>query len=287
MRNTILVPTDFSPNSLSAIQYASHLAQKRNYGVHLLHYYTSTTATFANEGNNEDLLEDNSLLKADLMMRDLKQQLKGSFDQVVFTSNCVRGLLNEKLPTEAAESQYALIILGATGASAKKSYYYGSNTVAITASSPIPVIAVPAGHETCAFDRISLLTKFKSEELETLRTFIDVVGKPNKLSLTHVYREENDVDETKELLESWAFNIREMNLLQEVNIDCAPISKTDINLDTVPEVVNSLIKERNPDLILVTKTRKSFFERLFSTSVSKAIALELTKPAFFDRVVED
>ncbi|MCL7987704.1 universal stress protein [Sphingobacterium sp. lm-10] len=287
MRNTILVPTDFSKNSISAVRYACQLAKHKGYDVHLLHFYTSNTANFASESNNEALLEDSSLLKADVLMKELKDELMISFPELTITSVCVRGLIDEKLPVEAGDSRYALIVMGATGSSAKKSIYYGSTTVAITAKSPIPVVAVPEGQSTFALQHISLLTKFKPEELETLRSFIETMGKPEQLSLTHVYREESDLDAMQEHLQSWAFNIREMDLIKQVDIESAPISKNDVDLDTVPEVVNSMIEKGNPDVILVTKTRKSFFERLFKSSVSKAIALELRKPTFFDRIDED
>lgn len=286
MRNIILVPTDFSTNSISAVRYACQLAQHKGYGVHLLHFYTSNTANFASESSEEALLEDNSLLKADVLMKELKDELVSSFSQLTVTSVCVRGLIDEKLPVEAADDRYALIVMGATGASAKKSIYYGSTTVAITARSPIPVVVIPEGYTAFAFQHVSLLTKFKPEELETLRAFIEIIGEPEQLSLTHVYREESDLDAMQEHLQSWAFNIREMDLIKQVAIESAPISKNDVNLDTVPEVVNSLIEKGNPDIILVTKTRKSFFERLFKASVSKAIALELRKPTFFDRIDE-
>ncbi|WP_166333669.1 universal stress protein [Sphingobacterium chungjuense] len=284
MRNTILVPTDFSTNSLTAVQYACQLAQHRDYDLHLLHYYTSNTASFTNESQQEADQEESSLLKADVLMQKLKTELATAYPELIITAVCERGLIDEKLPKEAAEDQYALIVMGATGASAQKSIYYGSTTVAITAQSPIPVVAVPESYSDFAFQHISLLTKFKTEELETLRAFIGLIGEPQKLSLTHVYREESDLDAMQEHLQSWAFNIREMNIIQQVDIESAPISKNDVDLDTVPEVVNSLIEKGNPDIILVTKTRKSFFQRLFTASVSKAIALELRKPTFFDRI---
>ncbi|MFD2742050.1 MULTISPECIES: universal stress protein [Sphingobacterium] len=286
MRNTILAPTDFSPNSRNAIHYACQLAKLKGYDVHLLHFYTSNTANFTDESNQDELPEDSHILKADVMMQELKTELANAYPEIVITAVCERGLIDEKLPQEAAEQRYVLIVMGATGASARKSIYYGSTTVAITAQSPIPVVAVPEGYTSFSFQHISLLTKFKTEELETLRAFIAIIGEPKKLSLTHVYREESDVDAMQEHLESWAFNIREMDIIKQVDIDCAPIAKNDVNLDTVPEVVNSLIEKGNPDIILVTKTRKSFFERLFRSSVSKAIALELRKPTFFDRIDE-
>ncbi|PVH26549.1 universal stress protein [Sphingobacterium corticibacter] len=284
MRNTILAPTDFSPNSLTAVQYACQLAKQKGYNLHLLHYYTSNTANFATESDQEPFSEDNSLLKADILMQELQVKLTTSYPELVITSVCERGLIDEKLPKEAGKDYYVLIVMGATGASAKKSIYYGSTTVAITAQSPVPVVAVPERYAAFDISHISLLTKFKAEELETLRAFISIMGEPEKLSLTHVYREESDIDNMQEHLQSWAFNIREMNIIKEVTIECAPISKSDVDLDTVPEVVNSLIEKSNPDIILVTKTRKSFFERFFKASVSKAIALELRKPTFFDRI---
>src|SRR5690606_26293573 len=104
------------------------------------------------------------------------------------------------------------------------------------------------------------------------------------LSLIHVYKANQKKENIQDSLNNWVYNIKEMTQLQNVQSFAEPVQKEDEELDTVPEMVDKMIQEINPDMILVTPSRKTFFERLFSSSVSKALALELNKPAFFDKI---
>jgi len=69
-----------------------------------------------------------------------------------------------------------------------------------------------------------------------------------------------------------------------VDIEINSIQKRIKELDSIPEVINEMILEEEVDILLVTKTRKSFFNRIFNRSVSKAIALNLIVPTFFAKV---
>ena len=284
MNKTILVPIDFSTNALSATKYACHLAQNRGFDIHLFHCYTSTSSVFDNE--ETEVQHDSELLKADILMTEMVTDLENEFASIAFSFDCIRGLIDEKLSEKAKTGDYHLIVMGSKGASAQKSIYWGSTTVAITARSPIPVMVIPEGYEYFSPKRISLLTKFRPEELETLREYMHLIGQADELTLTHVYRETADRDEVFSKLSSWEFTIREMDIIPHVHVLSDHILKSDVNLDTVPEVVNKLIEDSNPDIVLITKTRKSFFQRLFTPSVSKALTLELRKPAFFDKIDE-
>lgn len=279
MKNTILVPTDFSENARSAAIYACELASSRQYDVHLYHCYTTGSTAFENDSKKG---EDTDIIKADVLIEELVDELRSTYNTIKIDATTLTGLIGEKLPLEAKADKYALIIMGTTGASKKKSVYWGSTTSAITAKSPVPVLAIPHGYRYQQVNNAALLTKFKAEELETLETFVSITGSFDSLTLIHVYKEEEDREEIDSSVQSWQFTIGEMGLIEQVNTLIDHIDKDDVNLDTVPEVVNKLIDQSNPDVVLITKTRKSFFGRLFFSSVSKEIALELRKPTFFD-----
>ncbi|MGH2624891.1 MAG: hypothetical protein ACRDE7_14580, partial [Sphingobacterium sp.] len=104
------------------------------------------------------------------------------------------------------------------------------------------------------------------------------------LTLIHVFKEKQKKQNIDDTLDSWAYNIRDMNHISQVDTVSEPLNKSDDSLDSIPEVVSKIINDVNPSIILVTPSRKTFFKRWFTPSVSKAIALELSKPAFFDKI---
>jgi len=275
----IIVPTDFSDNARFAADYACQIAQDKGHNLHLLHCYTSSSV-----GQNDSENADSPFLLADQKIQDLQTQLIKNYPQLHITIECSRSLIIDKLTELSQSGTYSLIVMGASGASQSKPIYWGSVTVAVASKSAIPVMVIP--NQTFKFDiqHAALLTNFKAEELDTLKEFQEIIGIPNDLTLIHVFKENQKPENISDDLHSWAYNIREMGSIGMVSTVAESINKEDIELDSVPEVVSKIISTVNPQIILITPSRKTFFERLFKSSVSKAIALELSKPAFFDKI---
>ncbi|SFT18951.1 universal stress protein [Sphingobacterium wenxiniae] len=280
----ILVPTDFSENAKRAVKFAAEICLQHQYGLHLMHCYTARSSGF-DENELTEEMEHSDILKADITIKEWVDELQEAYPQLDISYRNERGLLSDVIPKEGKQAHYAAIVMGTTGASARKNIFWGSNTALITAKSPIPVIAVPNADFNTNAKQIGLLTNFKEEELITLKEFLNIFHAPSDLHLIHVYKEQNDISAVNSKIESWIFNIEEATSITDITALTSPIIKEDENLDTVPEVITKIIQDNGLDLILVSKSRKSFFERLFTSSVSKAMALELHTPAFFGKTV--
>ena len=276
MTKTILVPTDFSENAFFASLYACKLAQKQGYTLELFHCYTTTSTAFDEE------MDDVPGLKADVLIVEWKEKLLEQFPNLHIGTTCVTGLLAEVLPALTRQDKYTLIVMGTTGSGKGKPVAWGSNTNNIIYKSSVPVLAIPNLYDTFAFDKVAMLTNFKAEELETLTDYIETVGPIPRLDIIHVARDIDDTKKVNDLLSTWSFNIQQTNGVNDVNTVSSAIDKENAELDTVPEGIQQIIVQNDYDIILVSKTRKSFFERLFRKSVSREIILNLDRPAFFD-----
>lgn len=267
MRKKILVPTDFSINALYAARYACQIAKSNDYDIHLFHCYTSSTAT-----------------EADVLIQELKEQLLKDYPTLAIETECVSRLLTDVLPEYAVAPKFALIVMGTTGAGKGKPVIWGSNTSFITSKAKIPVIAIPTGAETFSADHTAILTNFKAEEIETLNNYINFVSPIKNLDIIHIYKNNKQEKDVQQQLTDWNFNLKQLSEIDSINIVAQPIQHNNEHLDTVPEVINHIIETNNYEMILVTKTRKSFFERFFSASISREITLTLQKPTFFDNI---
>lgn len=272
----IIVPTDFSSSAFAAAQYACKLAAQKKFSIHLFHCYTTSSANFEGEE------ESSNILKADVLIAELKDKLILQFPSLTIETECVTGLLTEVLPVIAAKPEYCLIVMGTTGNGQGKSLTWGSNTSSISSKAPIPVIAIPENHSSFESANIAMLTNFKVEEIETLKEYLELVSPIQNLDIIHVFRNSKNQFEVQSTTDAWKFNIQDIKGINAVNSIIQPIQPNDEALDTIPEVINHIINKNNYDMILVTKSRKSFFERLFSSSVSKKIVLDLERPTFFD-----
>jgi len=281
----ILVPTDFSENAFLAARYAAEMAKKHQYSLHIIHFYTAVSSGFdENELEGERVQSD--VLKADLTMKEWVHRLQAQYPDIPISYHNDRGLLEEALPKEAKKEDYVAIAMGTTGASANKNIFWGSNTALIVAKSPIPVIVIPnIEYIPTVIKKAGLLTNFKQEELATLQEFVHIFKQEIDVALIHVYKESEKVASVNNRIDSWAFNVDEFSAVRQTDKLIAPTLKEDKNQDTIPEVLSTLIDTQDIDIILVSKTRKTFFERLFTSSVSKAMTLKLQKPAFFGKTI--
>lgn len=279
MSNKILVPIDFSENANTAIQFAIDLAKKREFSIHLYHNYTVSSSSFDDESNVSH--EEN--FKADVLMSDLINKLKIENPSISFTSKCERGIITESLWKETKNETYLAIIMGTKGKTDDTSVIMGSTTYTVSQKSNIPVIAIPFNYKTKDIKKIGLLSNFKYEELDTLNEYIKIFGSDVKLKIIHVhYHPESEAD-IEEKLEIWKYQIKKHTEITDVDIEVDSI-KTDIEeLDTIPEVINEIIVDEELDVVLITKTRKSFFERLFKKSVAKQIIHHPIIPTFFSK----
>lgn len=281
----ILVPTDFSENAFLAAKYAAEIAKKYNYSLHIIHFYTAVSSGFDENELGEER-EQPDVLKADLTIKEWVGKLQVQYPDIPVSYHNDRGLLEEALPKEAKREDYIAIAMGTTGASANKNIFWGSNTALIVAKSPIPVIVIPKiEHITTEIKKVGLLTNFKQEELTTLQEFVHIFKQEIDVALIHVYKESESVTSVNNRLDSWRFNVDEFSAVRQTSKLIAPTLKEDKDQDTIAEVIGKLIDLQEVDIILVSKTRKTFFERLFKSSVSKAMTLKLQKPAFFGKTI--
>src|SRR5690606_2117657 len=96
MKKSILLPVDFSAHSNNAVKYAVDLATKKGYSIHLYHNYTSASAVFEEETG--PIGKRSPIFKADLLIKDLAEQIKLSNATLEVTTQCERGMITETLP---------------------------------------------------------------------------------------------------------------------------------------------------------------------------------------------
>ncbi len=144
----ILIPTDFSENSLNAIKYATELFKYERAEIYLLH-------TFAEE------VYDEKVRLADLIFEDLKQktfqktkEVLDDFRQEIlhFSPNPKHtihtipefGLLVDSVNDWVEKENIDVVVMGTKGHTADKTLTFGSNTLQVIKYVQCPVLAIPS-----------------------------------------------------------------------------------------------------------------------------------------------
>ncbi len=281
MKKNILLPVDFSAHSNNAVNYAVELAIEKGYSLHLYHNYTSASTVF--EGEHTSKGENSPTFKADILIKNLAESIQSKHPHLEITTQCERGMITETLPELARPDRFDFVIMGTKGITNDDSQLIGSTTYVISKKTKVPVLAIPKEASFEMIDKVGLLSNFKEEEVQTVQDFVNIIGKDFELKLMHVHYDHSSESRIEDKLEVWKYKIKKYIGVTNIAIEVDSIQGDIDDLDTVPEVINEMIHEEKIKILLVTRSRKSFFERLFTRSVAKALFSHPLVPIFFTK----
>src|SRR5690606_12846923 len=169
----------------------------------------------------------------------------------------------------------SLVIMGTKGATNITESVLGSTTYEVIKKSPVPVLVVPIDTPDFSFERVGFFTAYDDHELDALVALQQAINLKPHLSMLHFYTE-GDRKPEKELAR-WQRKVEAAFPDWAVSCRAMPVEKVDINAVTQEANADGL------DLLVFARPHKSFFEKIFRPSLTKAIANYPTIPSLFIR----
>lgn len=268
----ILVTTDFSNASKSAIRFAIKWAQAQNLQLEFInvHYILKPTSW------NDKMME--KYVKKEL--KEIDTKLKTFIETIYqdagiepgrFKTKVIEGIDADISLLDYADkkSGYDCICISTRGAGRLKKIL-GTNTGNLVTKAEIPVLAIPAGYRWRDFNSVMYATDLTDLDNE-IKKVIDF-AKPieAKIDIVHFsWPNENLLDENQ-LNES--FN-KHFGYGMEFHYE-----KNDA-IHSLIERLQEKITERKPSVVVMfTKQQRSFFQRLFLSSKSEELSFKTTVP---------
>ena len=271
----ILLPTDFSENSINAIEYATELFKDVSCKFYLLNVFKIPYLA------NEELMEHNATQLAALeeemydhsieeMNKLLEKIPKNSAHEFETISDY--NLFSLAVHQVVTEKEIDLIIMGTKGATGAKEIFMGSNTSDVIMRNACNVIAIPEDHVFKFPKEIVFPTdyeiRYNSEDLEPL---LDLTNKFDaSIRIVHFSDSdelEEDQIENKRILDSF---------LKDVKHDYYTLSNSDFE-----EGINCFVQSRaNIDMIMIIGRHYGFFERLFFKPKVRTLSFHSKVPLF-------
>ena len=268
----ILLPTDFSENSLNAIYYALKLLKGENCTFYLLNTYTPTIYNYdfqLKPGGLGNVVEVPINTIGEL--EDLKKDLKSKFVNAKhkFINISAFNSLTDEIKNLVIQEKIDLIVLGTKGASGIKEVVFGSNTIHIIQKVKCPVLSIPDGNIFEKPTEILFPTDygidFTENHLDILKTIVN-----NFKSKIHVL----NVSLGQDLTEAESANKERLEkLLAEFNDTYHRVID-----DGVPQAINKFQMLKPIKLLMMINNKHSFFENLFFKPVINKIGFNLTVP---------
>ena len=266
----IIAPTDFSPVSLNAVNYAADLACAINGSLFLIHVfhlpmvYSEVPVAI---GNVDDMVKE-----AEEKIKELTEKVaRATGGRIKINSEVKVGSVVPELETLCETIDPCYIVMGTQGAGKFERLLWGSNTVSAMKNISWPLIIVPPDAKFTSIKKIGFACDLKNvAETAPIEEIEDLVKRFGaELHVVHVNAEDGQAYGPEIIDES--------TLLQEMLDELHPVYHflNDVNI----EVGLSEYAEKNKlDLLIVVPKRHNLIDKLLHKSHSKQLVLHTHVP---------
>ena len=271
--NAILLPTDFSKNSLNAIHYAMNLFENESCQFYILNvqmassFISDDLMTMSSSATIYQTLISTAKKSIKNLIHDVETKYnneKHEFISIVDYDNFADAI-NQICESKSID----LIIMGTKGATGAQKVIFGSNTARIMEKCCTPVLAIPNGCSFTEIDKIAFTSNFSSLYNSTeLKPLLEIAKRYNsKIDILHLI-------EKKQLSQIQINNKAFLeSCLKKITHEFIDLESEDIFKTVQDYIVNHDIK------LLAMKSKKhSFFDRLFARHLVETFAFNIDIP---------
>lgn len=252
-----LIPTDFSKTALIALEYAISMTDKLEGELIVLNTYDVPYGGASTMVNIDDLLRKEAIES----LNDLKKDIKERFPNTNISYKLIAGPFLDIVTRFSQEIDADLIVMGTTGANGIEGALFGSNTSNLLKNTEVPIITVPRNSKPQLPKAITISTDLKialdAQLYNPVRKF--VLGFGAKLNFLNIVKT-NDPDKLKAKEEKFGMAV------------------DFVFGETVEDGIKDYLSTADTDLMVIVAEKHSFFDKIFTPSVSKKLVQHLKVP---------
>ena len=271
----ILVPTDFSPNAVRAIDYAVQIAKLNQATIHIIHacdhlYALDMGYVLSKEDYNKKIT-DEAFSKLEIIKKSIEET-----EKVLVNTQLYSGAVNDTILVAGQEHNADLIIMGTLGISGIKDKIFGSQTAAIIGNSTVPVLAIPLEYDWSPPSKFLLAINRFDEVSEALYPAFDLAKVFNAEVRLTVFTDEGSVAASDYLEDAREINFAEEKLRKKYS---DIVIKTEhLSGRHFEESINDYIDSNQIDLLVMTTHKRSFIESIFNRSITRKMSYHSKVP---------
>jgi nucleotide-binding universal stress UspA family protein len=252
--NSILIPTDFSVLSESAIKVGIAIAKRQNAAVTLLHVVDLLPNLLPTQVLLSDPLEVLSRMEEKLKELSEKIQKDTGVKAVV---KALKGTPSESICKFAYEENISLIVMGTHGVSGLREFFIGSEAYRVVKNATCPVLTIPGNWEKTDFGKVLFPIRINPGTFDTYFYARPIIERNNsELFILGLYEREKTID-NKEI--SISINKLKVQLKNDNVLFKSGITQS----KDLPAKILSLAKDYQADLIILTANLDHNFKAFF------------------------
>ncbi|MBL7846712.1 MAG: universal stress protein [Cyclobacteriaceae bacterium] len=244
----ILVPVDFSPASVNALQTAVAMAKRQLATITLLHVIENTHVLVPPETRPEASgMLAQLMVKANEQLGLLAKVLRFQHDLVV--NHVVQvGNAADETCRWALHKGISLIVMGTHGSSGLRQTYLGSSAYRVVKNAPCPVMTIPGTNEWLDFKKVLFPIRLVPQALDKYDVLRPILRKNGSSLMLAGIVKRNDTsgfEDMKKLVNRVARQMAEDQVLCVSDV---------YRGDNVAQKVVEITNQVRPDLIVITAT---------------------------------
>lgn len=262
----VLIPTDFSSNSLNAALYAVQLYGDEGNIFTILNSYMLPRGAASTMWSIDDLLAKESVEGVNIFVTKLTEELPSHRPEYRTASehgdlpNVISRFADDAEPPE-------LVVMGTQGASGLKEVLMGSNTADVIKGCKLPVLAVPENSRYRSPRRIVLADDGGPVDKATVKVLLDIARwSQAELMIVRVINEETTVETGSS------------TSVYDTLLGAIPHSHHYISGENVNTALHDLADQSDADLVVVIHRHRGLFEQLFHRSTATKLAMHTHIP---------
>jgi nucleotide-binding universal stress UspA family protein len=269
---TIIVPTDFSPISLNAANYAAEMARSINADLSLFHICLLPITTYGDVPYPIENM-DSSLSSAEEKIFEVKMDLakKTGGKVKIDTDVRVAATVTGELANYCKEKKPYAVVMGTQGTSAVERIFFGSNTINAMKHLAWPVIVVPPEAKFTTIKKIGLACDLKNvDETVPFSQIKSLVNQFNaELYILHINAEGDKGFTTEKTIESRS--------LQDMLDYLHPVYRF-LDYDDIENGLEEFAETNQLDLLITIPKRHNIIDKIFHKSHSKKLVMHTHVP---------
>lgn len=265
-KKNILVPVDFSDQSLVALNYAEGIANTTSSDLVLLYVHTdqSMLSSIFSDADSDDVAVEKAWEKLGQLAIEVEKR-----SGVKAFALVARGKVSEEVIRISELAGSTFIIMGTNGSDSFVRRFVGSNALKVVRESRIPVFSIKGKPAHTGFKHIVLpldLTKETREKVNmaiTLSRYFNAEIKVVSILMT----------EDEEVVSRLGFLLNQVEtFITEAEVRCtSELVKVPENHEDLGEEVVKYAEKVGGDLIMIMTQQESDFKELFIGSAAQTV----------------
>lgn len=267
---TILFPTDFSETAENAYVYALHLCEYLQAKLLVLHTHGITVVSGVVPTHVIDEAQNTSVYSLDYYnsrvprMKEIAQE--NGLQDVSQVFLLEEGMLLQTIQNCIEKEQVDLLLMGTTGNSGFENKIFGSNTMAAINNVTIPVLSVPHLARFTKLENLCFTNVYEETDEKILNQLVPIAEKYN-IEIKSLYVETSGGHVSQDVKQLWKEKFADQK-----------VSFYTVQSEQVAEAISDFVEQASIDLIGNVYHSRTFFERIFQTSLTEKLSYQSNIP---------